>query len=143
MPRRVRYKPRGKNPSLKKTTNTELVELTKTSKTFLEENPNINVVEMDTVEGVKGEKVLLTLIFRNFNFMIARIIPDKTSKSVIDEFNNLEKIFTPELFKRFFKCILTDNGGEFQNPEELEKSIDGTKRTSIFYCNPNRSDQKR
>lgn len=142
LPRRVRYKPRGKNPKLKKDYKYRIGRTYEDFKNFLEENPNINVVEMDTVEGVKGEKVLLTLIFRNFNFMIARIIPDKTSKSVIDEFNNLEKIFTPELFKRFFKCILTDNGGEFQNPEELEKSIDGSKRTSIFYCNPNRSDQK-
>ena len=32
--------------------------------------------------------------------------------------------------------------GEFQKPEELEKSIDGTKRCSIYYCEPNRSDQK-
>ncbi|MBQ9659105.1 MAG: IS30 family transposase, partial [Clostridia bacterium] len=47
-----------------------------------------------------------------------------------------------ELYKRIFKYILTDNGGEFQRPEELETSIDGTKRTSIYYCEPNRSDQK-
>ena len=32
--------------------------------------------------------------------------------------------------------------GEFQKPEELEKSIDSTKRSSIYYCEPNRSDQK-
>ena len=32
--------------------------------------------------------------------------------------------------------------GEFQKPEELEKSIDGSKRCSIYYCEPNRSDQK-
>ncbi len=33
-------------------------------------------------------------------------------------------------------------GGEFQVPKELETSIDGTKRSSIYYCEPNRSDQK-
>ncbi len=32
--------------------------------------------------------------------------------------------------------------GEFQKPEELETSIDGNKRSSIYYCEPNRSDQK-
>ena len=37
---------------------------------------------MDTVEGIKGGKVLLTMIFRNFNFMIAKLLPNKTSESV-------------------------------------------------------------
>lgn len=32
--------------------------------------------------------------------------------------------------------------GEFQRPEALETSIYGTKRSSIYYCEPNRSDQK-
>ena len=32
--------------------------------------------------------------------------------------------------------------GEFQKPEELETSIDGSKRCCIYYCEPNRSDQK-
>lgn len=31
---------------------------------------------------------------------------------------------------------------KFQRPEELETSIDGSKRSSIYYCEPNRSDQK-
>ncbi len=83
----------------------------------MEENPNINVVEMDTVEGIKGGKVLLTMIFRNFNFMIARLLPDKTSNSIKKELDNIEKIIGTDLFKRVFKCILTDNGGEFQRPD--------------------------
>lgn len=34
------------------------------------------------------------------------------------------------------------NGGEFQRPEELENSINSSKRSSIYYCEPNRSDKK-
>ena len=98
---------------------------------------------MDTVIGTNEKgKTLLTLLFREFNFMIARLLPDKSSKSVKHALDNLERIIGTELFKRIFKYILTDNGGEFQKPEELETSIDGTKRTSIYYCQPNRSDQK-
>ena len=97
---------------------------------------------MDTVEGIKGGKVLLTMIFRNFNFMIARLLPNKTSEAVKKELDNIEKIIGTELFKRIFKCILTDNGGEFQRPDELETSVDGSKRCWIFYCDANRSDQK-
>ena len=97
---------------------------------------------MDTVEGIKGGKVLLTMIFRNFNFMIARLLPNKTSEAVKKELDNIEKIIGTELFKCVFKCILTDNGGEFRRPDELETSIDSSKRCWIFYCDANRSDQK-
>ena len=144
LPRRVKYKVRNKTnkPKVKKDYSYRLGRTYNDFKQFLEENPNINVVEMDTVEGIKGGKVLLTMIFRNFNFMIARLLTDKTSNSVKKEFDNIEKIIGTDLFKRVFKCILTDNGGEFQRPNELETSIDNSKRCYIFYCNANRSDQK-
>ena len=74
--------------------------------------------------------------------MIARLLPDKTSTSVKKELDNIEKIIGTTLFKRVFQYILTDNGGEFQRPDELETSIDGNKRCSIYYCETNRSDQK-
>ena len=143
LPRRVKYKVRNKNNS--KTKKDYSYRIGRTYEDFLKflaNNPNINVVEMDTVEGIKGGKVLLTMIFRNFNFMIARLLPNKTSEAVKKELDNIEQIIGAELFKRIFKCILTDNGGEFQRPEELETSIDDSKRCWIFYCDANRSDQK-
>ena len=143
LPRRVKYKERNKNNS--KTKKDYSYRIGRTYEDFLKflaGNPNINVVEMDTVEGIKGGKVLLTMIFRNFNFMISRLLPNKTSESVKKELDNIEKIIGTELFRRVFKCILTDNGGEFQRPDKLETSIDGSKRCWIFYCDANRSDQK-
>ena len=121
LPRRVKYKVRNKNnkPKVTKDYSYRVGKTYEDFKQFLEKNPNINVVEMDTVEGIKGGKVLLTMIFRNFNFMIARLLPDKTSKSVKKEFDNIEKAIGSDLFKRVFKCILTDNGGEFKRPNEL------------------------
>lgn len=143
LPRRVKYKLRNKNNNkTKKDYSYRIGRTYEDFLNFLADNPNINVVEMDTVEGIKGGKVLLTMIFRNFNFMIARILPNKTSDAVKKELDNIEKLIGSELFKRVFKCILTDNGGEFQRPIELETSIDTTKRCSIFYCDANRSDQK-
>ena len=143
LPRRVKYKVRNKNKSkVKKDYSYRIGRTYEDFQKFLADNPNINVVEMDTVEGIKGGKVLLTMIFRNFNFMIARLLPSKTSEAVKKELDNIEKIIGTELFKRVFKCILTDNGGEFQRPDELETSIDGSKRCCIFFCDANRSDQK-
>ena len=143
LPRRVKYKVRNKNHNkTKKDYSYRIGRTYEDFQKFLADNPNINVVEMDTVEGIKGGKVLLTMIFRNFNFMIARLLPNKTSEAVKKELDNIEKIIGTELFKRVFKCILTDNGGEFQRPDELETSIDGSKKCWIFYCDANRSDQK-
>ena len=143
LPRKVRYKVRKqKQNKTKKDYSYRIGRTYEDFLKFLATNPNINVVEMDTVEGIKGGKVLLTMIFRNFNFMIARLLPNKTSEAVKKELDNIEKIIGTELFKRIFKCILTDNGGEFQRPDELETSVDGSKRCWIFYCDANRSDQK-
>ena len=97
---------------------------------------------MDTVEGKKGGKVLLTLLIREYNFMIIRLLPDKTAKSVIKEFDKLENIMGISIFKKIFKVILTDNGTEFSNPERLERNQNQLKRCKIFYCEPNRSDEK-
>lgn len=144
LPRKVRYKVRNQNQNSKKKDYSYRIGRTyEDFQNMLKENPNVHIVEMDTVIGTaETGKVLLTLLFREFNFMIARLLPDKSSKSVKDELDNIEKIIGTELYKRVFKYILTDNGGEFQRPEELETSIDGSKRSSIYYCEPNRSDQK-
>ena len=144
LPRKVRYKVRNKNKNTKKRDYSYRIGRTyKDFLNMLKINTNAHIVEMDTVIGTNEKgKVLLTLLFREFNFMIARLLPDKSSQSVKNELDNIEKIIGTELYKRIFKYILTDNGGEFQKPEELETSIDGSKRSSIYYCEPNRSDQK-
>lgn len=144
LPRKVRYKVRNKNQtSKKKDYSYRIGRAYEDFLNLLKTHPNSHIVEMDTVIGTaeKG-KVLLTLLFRDFNFMIARILPDKSSTSVKAELDNIERIIGTDLYKRIFKYILTDNGGEFQKPEELEMSIDESKRSSIYYCEPNRSDQK-
>lgn len=145
LPRKVKYKVRNKTnkSKVKKDYSYKIGRTYDDFKKLLEENPNIYVVEMDTVIGTSEKgKVLLTLLFRNFNFMIARLLPDKSADSVKAELDNIERIIGTQLFKRVFKYILTDNGGEFQRPNELETSIDSSKRCSIYYCEANRSDQK-
>ena len=107
---------------------------------FIEQNPDINIVEMDSVEGIKGGKVLLTIHFVNSSFMLAFIRPHNDAQSVIDIFNNLENLLGIETFKKLFPI---DNGSEFSNPIEIETdSNTGEIRTRIFYCEPGRSDQK-
>lgn len=48
-----------------------------------------------------------------------------------------ETINNKQLFRNYFAIILTDNGAEFSEIDFLEK-LD----CKIFFCDPNRSDQK-
>ena len=106
-------------------------------------NPSMEVVEMDSVLGVQGGNVLLTLNFNSCGLMLAFIRERNTSQSVIDIFDELESEFGLSVFRRLFPIILTDNGSEFSNPSRLETSpAKGESRTRIFYCNPYAPAQK-
>ena len=112
-------------------------------KKYIEKHPDTPVVEMDSVEGVKGGKVLLTIHFVNCSFMLAFIREHNDAQSVIDIFNYLQSILGIDKFKELFVVILTDNGSEFSNPTEIEfDSETGEKRTQIFYCHPSHPEEK-
>ncbi len=97
---------------------------------------------MDTVVSSKCKQTFLTIHFAESHFMITRLLPDKTSDSVIKAFNTLEEDLGYELFAKLFPAILTDNGSEFSNPEALEFGALQQRRTRIFYCEPYHSNQK-
>ena len=46
------------------------------------------------------------------------------------------------IFTSLFQVILTDRGSEFTNPLAIEFNKSEERRTHIFYCDPQRSDQK-
>ncbi|MCD7991340.1 MAG: hypothetical protein LUK37_05970 [Clostridia bacterium] len=41
-----------------------------------------------------------------------------------------------ESVKKLFPVILTDGSPEFSVPEEMEEFCDGSKSTTVFYCDP-------
>ena len=97
---------------------------------------------MDSVEGRKGGKVFLTIYFRNCSLMLAFIRDHNTAKSITDVFNELYEKLGHDVFVALFPVILTDRGSEFTDPLSIEFTADGKRRTRIFYCDPQRSDQK-
>ena len=115
-------------------------------KYYMDFNPNASVVEMDTVIGTrggKGGKCFLTLLFRQYNFMLIYLLPYKKSRYVSEIFNQLKQLLGIDEFKRLFEVILTDNGTEFSDPESIEFDMNtGEKICSVFYCDPNCSWQK-
>lgn len=144
LPRVVRRKPRKTKPVQFKVD--KLCHINRTYidyKKYLSDNPGVQVIEMDSVEGKKGGKVLLTLHFKGLcDFMLAFIRDHNTAQSVIDVFDRLYETLGAELFKKLFKCILGDRGSEFTNPSALETAPDGTERCRIFYCDPQSAWQK-
>lgn len=112
-------------------------------KAFIKEHPEYEVVEMDTVKGSRNKsKVLLTMIFRNSNFMLMFLMPDGTMKSVQTVFDVLTEKLGLKTFRKLFKVILTDNGVEFKDPLSLEHAPNGCQRIRIFFCDPQASWQK-
>lgn len=93
--------------------------------------------EMDCVVGTKTtSKVLLVLTERKTRREIVRLMPSKTTDSVVSELDKLEKKFGSKLFKKVFCTITVDNGSEFMNNDGMELSKNGERRTKIFYCHP-------
>ena len=110
---------------------------------YMKQHPDTPVVQMDSVEGKKGGKVLLTLHFVNCSLMLAFIRDHNDAQSVIDIFNELQKVLGIDKFKELFIVILTDNGSEFSNPTEIEFDTNTKeKRTQIFYCHPSSPHEK-
>lgn len=102
-------------------------------------------VEMDCVEGKRGEEpALLTLHYPSFHFQYAVYLPKHDSENVITAFNEIEESIGTELFRKMFPVILTDNGSEFSDVLSIETScLDSSiQRTKLFFCEPNRSDEK-
>jgi transposase, IS30 family len=111
-------------------------------KAYMQQHPEINPSQMDTVKGGAGSsKVLLTFHLRG-DFMPVFLRDANTALSVQEWIDFLYDGLGHDDFCAFFPVILTDNGSEFSNPEALEKAPDGTPRTKIFYCDPMASWQK-
>lgn len=143
MPRVCMLKPRSRKPVEHKVDTKCRVGRTYADyQAFMAAAPDTRVVEMDSVIGRVGGKVLLTLMFRDCGLMLAFLRDRNDSQSVIDAFALLWELAGPGLFRTLFPVLLTDNGSEFSNPRALENAPDGSPRSRLFYCDPCASWQK-
>ena len=110
--------------------------------TFIKDN-DVSIVEMDCVEGKQTDKcAILTLHFVELHLQLYYIMDEHTSECVVNTLDKIEEALGKELFSEVFELILTDNGHEFWDIDGMERSLSGGQRTQIFFCDPNRSDQK-
>ena len=99
-------------------------------------------LEMDTVMGRIGGKVLLTFNLSFCNFIFARLMDNKTALEVTKHLYDIKNTLhqADKDFFQLFPVILTDNGGEFARVDDIEMDVRGESK--LFFCDPNRSDQK-
>ena len=140
--RKVRYKKRKRKEEAKPSPIKKINHHYKDFLRELEENPGIRVVEMDTVIGTKGGKILQTLYWRSEKLMIAFLLENKEMSGTTETFNALEDRLGRDVFCKLFPVVLTDNGLEFADPCLFECGRDGNRRMKLYYCDPRHSEQK-
>ena len=143
LPRKVKYRPRYKQPEFKVDRGCRIGRSYADFQKFLENNPETTIVQMDSVIGRVGGKCLLTIHFVETSLMLAFLRDANTSASVIQIINRLDEVLGSAMFRQLFPVILTDNGSEFSNPKEIEnRDRHPVHRTNIFYCDPSAPYQK-
>lgn len=140
--RKVKFKPR-------KIHQTQITDRTvfigRTYKDFKgSHSDEMDFVEMDTVKSAKGsDQCILTFYFPETELFYAHLLYRCTPGAVKAVFNKIqERLKDAYDFACLFPVILTDRGVEFGDPDSLETSPTGIKRTSIYYCDPMCSNQK-
>lgn len=141
MPRKERFRPRKAKPVHKVDRRCREGRTFDKFAEFMADKPDAIVVMMDSVEGRRGGKVLLTLFFKSCNLQLAFIRDRNDAASVKEIFAWLRDTLGDD-FGRLFIVILTDNGSEFTDPEAIERGPDGTGSLRLFYCDPRQSQQK-
>ncbi len=97
--------------------------------------------EIDTVysgQCCKSKTALLVLTERKTLEEYYIRIADRTLKSVITALDDLEKGMGLESFCKKFQSITADNGSEFGDGSQIERSITDPdrNRTKVYFCHP-------
>lgn len=142
LPRKVRFKPRKVKKVFKVDRLCRVNRDYECYTVFMDAHPDLPTVQLDSVEGKKGGKVLLTIHFVKAEFMLAILRDHNTSRSVTEIFEMIYSGLGHDKFTEIFKVCLADNGSEFSNPSAIEFNSEGVQRTRVFYCNPQASYQK-
>lgn len=145
-PRIVKYKKR-KNSNKRRTRKEREILVNRKYTDFIEfisNYPDLNIVEMDTVEGLQTESdCFLTLLWRKSKFMLIFKLESQTTEEVTRIFKTLQTLIPLDTYKNLFQVILTDNGHEFFDVNNIECiHSTGEYVTHLFFCDPHASSQK-
>lgn len=100
LPRKVRYRKRPKKKTVKVDKACFRGRSYEDFQNHLAADPDVPVVEMDSVIGSQGGKVLLTIYFRISSLMLAFLRDANTARSVSEIFEHLYEVLGHEMIRR-------------------------------------------
>ena len=143
MPRKVRLRPRRKRGLNMKIDKTCRIGRTyEDFKTYSAEHPDLPISELDSVEGIRGGAVLLTIHFVRAKLQLAFLRQSNDSASVTRIFEDLLQLLGICDYRKILPLLLADNGSEFSDPKAIEFEYKGERISRLFYCDPSAPGQK-
>lgn len=144
LPRKVKFKQRAHKPVDSVPPQKKIGRTYEDFQLYLQDNDISSWVEIDTVIGRAGGKVLFTCIFTGYNFMFGLLLEDKTAAQMAIAITSLKErlLKAGYCFGDIFPLILSDNGGEFSCISTFENDPDGNRESSMYFCRPYRSSDK-
>ena len=138
LPRAVKFRERKLSPSEHVPSSVRKDRTYEDFLTFIEDNPGIPVTELDTVIGRVGGKVIMTLHFVNYDFMIGILLENKTAAEAACKIQSFKQNLLAHGFHfgDLIPVLLTDNGGEFSCVSAFENDPAGRQDSLVFFCDP-------
>jgi len=141
LPKKVGYRPR-KPKKAEAVPRPDLEGRTYADFMMLPEEVRTSAIEMDCVCGLqRDKKAILTLLHRRTHFQFGILLEEHTAQQVVKAFDWIESVCQGR-FKELFPVILTDRGHEFADIEGMEAGQGGKRRCKVYFCDPQRPDQK-
>lgn len=138
LPRAVKFKSRKKHKEV------HIPQWVKNGRTYddfvayVDESSDVNIVQLDTVIGRVGGKVIMTIHFINSDFMLGLLLDNKTAVEAAEKFTALKQhlLRCGFRFGDIAPILLTDNGGEFSFVDAFENDTSGNIESHLFFCEP-------
>lgn len=148
LPRKARWKTSHNKSGKNKSKKDKINRINREFKDYLKlsEYDRKRTMQLDTVLGFKKNKQVIFSIHNvAHKFQFYNLLPSNSAKYIVSILDMYEIYLGKcEEFEKVFGILLADRGSEFDFIEDIERSVfDHTKkRCKLFFCDPNRPDQK-
>ena len=89
---------------------------------LIADHPGLPLTEIDTVEGTKGGKVLLTMMFMPYDFMLAFLLSVKTTANVGAAFALVRDRLVGRFGKEAGLAIMSERMFQFTRPHGARRT---------------------
>ncbi len=146
LPRKARWKQQKKKNARNKINKINRANREFKDYLLLSEFDKKRTLQLDTVIGYQTNKqVIFSIHSVAHKFQFYNLLSENTAKNVVAVLDMYEiYLGNTEELEKIFGILLADRGSEFDFVAEIERSVfdRNKKRCKLFFCDPNRPDQK-